>query len=61
MWHGPSFYKVYPDLHHMYPSMSKNAGHDDWIFKKMFWQTIDLPIYCIHLSPENINWDGIKF
>jgi hypothetical protein len=19
MWHGPSFYKVYPDLHHMYP------------------------------------------
>ena len=60
MWHGPSLYRVYPDLHHMYPSLSKNAGHDDWIFSKMFYQLIDLPVYCIHLSPENENWDGFQ-
>lgn len=59
LFHLPSLLNVYPDLHHLYPSMSKNAGHDDWIFSKMFYQTICLDSYCIHLSPENINWDGI--
>lgn len=59
LFHLPSLLNVYPDLHHLYPSMSKNAGHDDWIFSKMFYQTICLDSYCIHLSPENTNWDGI--
>jgi len=59
LFHLPSLYKVYPDLHHVYPSMSKNAGHDDWIFSKIFYQIISLDSYCIHLSPEKVNWDGI--
>lgn len=58
LWNMPKFFDMYPDLHHVYPSMSKNAGHDDWIFSKMFWQIISLSTYCIHLSPEKLNWDG---
>ena len=59
LFHLPSLLETYSDLHHIYPSMSKNAGHDDWIFSKMFYQTISLDSYCIHLSPENENWDGV--
>jgi hypothetical protein len=59
LFHLPSLLEVYPDLHHIYPSMSKNAGHDDWIFSKIFYQIISLDSYCVHLSPEKINWDGI--
>jgi len=59
LFHLPSLLNVYPDLHHLYPSMSKNAGHDDWIFSKIFYQVICLDSYCVHLSPENENWDGI--
>jgi hypothetical protein len=59
LFHLPSLYKVYPDLHHIYPSMSRNAGHDDWIFAKIFYNIICLDSYCIHLSPENENWNGI--
>lgn len=60
LFHLPSLLKVYSDLHHVYPSLSKNAGHDDWIFSKMFYQVICLDSYCVHLSPEKVNWDGIK-
>ena len=60
LFHLPSLLKVYPDLHHLYPSMSKNAGHDDWIFAKIFYQIISLDSYCVHLSPEKIYWDGIE-
>jgi len=58
LWHMPTLLELYPDLHHVYPSLSKNAGHDDWIFSKMFYQIISLQTYCVHLSPEQINWDG---
>lgn len=59
LFYMPSILRAYPDLHHVYPSMSKNAGHDDWIFSKMFYQKVCLDSYCVHLSPENINWDGL--
>lgn len=59
LFYMPALFEVYPDLHHVYPSLSTNAGHDDWIFSKMFWQNVSLDSYCIHLSPEDTNWDGI--
>ncbi len=59
LFHLPSLLKVYPDLRYVYPNLSKNAGHDDFIFQKMFYQTVSLNTYCIHLSPEEQNWDGI--
>jgi hypothetical protein len=55
----PTLFEVYSDLYHVYPSLSKNAGHDDFIFAKMFYQVISLDSYCIHLSPEKIGWDGV--
>ena len=58
LWHMPTLLELYPDLHHVYPSLSKNAGHDDWIFSKLFYQIVSLQSYCIHLSPEKLNWDG---
>ena len=59
LWHMPTLFEVYSDLYHVYPSLSKNAGHDDFIFAKMFYQVISLDSYCIHLSPEKIGWDGV--
>lgn len=61
LWHMPTLLELYPDLHHVYPSLSSNAGHDDWIFSKMFYQIVSLQSYCIHLSPEKLNWDGKYF
>ena len=47
-------------LQQIYPTLSKNAGSDDWIFSKLFDRKISLNTYCIHLSPEEINWDGVE-
>ena len=59
LWHMPSLLFTYPDLNYVYPQMSNNAGHDDFIFSKMFYQIISLDLYCLHLSPEGVFWDGV--
>ena len=51
--------EVYKNLYQIYPTMSNNAGTDDYIFKQLFYQVISLNTHCIHLSPEKIYWDGI--
>ena len=51
--------KVYENLYQIYPTMSNNAGTDDYVFKQLFYQVISLNTHCIHLSPEKIYWDGI--
>lgn len=56
----PKFKETYKNLHHIHPELSNNAGHDDWIFRKMFNKVISLNQYCLHLSHEGVNWDGIK-
>ena len=51
--------EVYKNLNEFYPTMSNNAGTDDYLFKQLFYQVISLNTYCIHLSPEKVYWDGI--
>ena len=60
LFHMPTFLEMYDSLHHIHPELSNNAGHDDWIFRKMFNKVISLDQYCIHLSEEGVNWDGIQ-
>ena len=52
--------KVYNGLHDFYPTMSYNAGTDDYLFKQLFYQVINLNTHCIHLSPEKVFWNGIE-
>lgn len=57
----PALQKKYKyHLQQIYPTLSRNAGSDDWIFSKLFDNKISLDTYCIHLSPEEVNWDGIE-
>ena len=51
--------EVYKNLNEFYPTMSNNAGTDDYLFKQLFYQVISLNTHCIHLSPEKVYWDGI--
>lgn len=51
--------EVYENLYQIYPTMSNNAGTDDYVFKQLFYQVISLNTHCIHLSPEKVHWDGI--
>tara|TARA_R100000541_G_scaffold59237_1_gene72442 strand:- start:97 stop:804 length:708 start_codon:yes stop_codon:yes gene_type:complete len=51
--------EVYENLYQVYPTMSNNAGTDDYVFKQLFYQVISLNTHCVHLSPEKIHWDGI--
>ena len=51
--------QVYENLYQIYPTMSNNAGTDDYVFKQLFYQVISLNTHCLHLSPEKIYWDGI--
>tara|TARA_Y100001938_G_scaffold148037_1_gene230656 strand:- start:1078 stop:1830 length:753 start_codon:yes stop_codon:yes gene_type:complete len=60
LFHMPKFLKTYDKLHYVHPELSKNAGHDDWIFRNMFNKVVCLDQYCLHLSQEGINWDGIN-
>tara|TARA_Y100000114_G_scaffold116349_1_gene110612 strand:- start:193 stop:978 length:786 start_codon:yes stop_codon:yes gene_type:complete len=48
------------NLVEIYPTHSRNAGADDWIFAKMFTKIVSLDTYCVHLSPEEINWNGVQ-
>jgi hypothetical protein len=57
----PAFFKKYKNhFHQVYPTMSRNAGSDDWVFSKLFDKIVSLETYCIHLSPEEVNWNGIE-
>lgn len=61
LWHNPSLNRYYANnLISIYPTHSRNAGADDWIFSKMFSRIVSLNTYCVHLSPEEVNWNGIK-
>ena len=60
LFNMPKFLKTYDNLHYIHPELSNNAGHDDWIFRKMFNKVISLNQYCLHLSHEGVNWDGIE-
>jgi hypothetical protein len=61
LWHNPTFKQFYhQNLQYIYPTQSKNAGADDWIFSKLFNKVVSLSTYCVHLSPEEVNWDGIS-
>jgi len=52
--------ETYKYLHDIHPTLSNNAGHDDYFFKKMFSKVISLNQHCVHLSHEGVNWDGIN-
>ena len=60
LFHLPTFLRIHPDLYQIYPTLSNTAGVDDAVFSKIFHQIITLDMFCIHLSPEKINWKGIK-
>ncbi len=61
LWNNPALNLYYSNnLRDIYPTHSKNAGADDWIFSKMFTKVVALNTYCVHLSPEEINWNGIN-
>ena len=60
LFHLPTINRIHPNLHHIYPELSNDAGADDLIFSKTFFHICDLPVFCLHLSPEGVNWEGIK-
>lgn len=59
LFHLPRLQRLYKSLHQIYPTLSDNAGADDGIFQKMFGKKVSLDTYCLHLSPEGTNWDGL--
>ena len=59
LFHLPRLQRLYKSLYQIYPTLSINAGADDGIFQKMFGKKVSLDTYCLHLSSEGNNWDGI--
>ena len=39
---------------------SNTASHYSNFISKMFTKVVALNTYCVHLSPEEINWNGIN-
>lgn len=59
LFHLPTVNRIHPNLHQIYPTLSNDAGADDLVFAGMFFNIVDLNMFCLHLSPEGINWKGI--